>query len=79
VGLLIVAYEPRKEAVYYSGLMSAVIKVHCRPRSGVPGDRATHRLGMVFWDHLLWRQNFGGGSSWNVRLQPGGGSEAGLG
>jgi len=33
VGLPIVAYEPQKEAVYYSGLMAAVIKTHCRPRS----------------------------------------------
>lgn len=33
MGLLIVAYEPWREAVHYTGLMTVVIKAHCRPRS----------------------------------------------
>lgn len=62
MGLLIVTYEPQKEAVYYSSLMTAVIKAHCRHRSRDTGDRAIHRLGMMSWDHLLWRQYLGEGS-----------------
>lgn len=44
MGLLIVAYKPWREALYYTVLMTVVIKTHCSPRRRGTGNRTVSRL-----------------------------------